>query len=116
VPVSLCTAAGAAALGLLSEGVPARDRERESMSSIGSYSTVNSSLSLAFNTAGASNLSSAQLSKIQMNNHSVSAVASVTGSSQVNRQTLFMRTNSACLSHSLTDPRLKNRSLIDIAT
>ena len=90
--ISLSTAAGAAALGLLSEGIPARDRERESLSSIGSYSTINSSLSLAFNTAGAgagagagtSNLTSAQLSKMQLNNHSVSAVASITGVPQVN--------------------------------
>lgn len=79
--ISLSTAAGAAALGLLSEGIPSRDRERESLSSIGSYSTINSSLSLAFNTAGAgagtSNLTSAQLSKMQLNNHSVSAVPQV---------------------------------------
>lgn len=81
--VSLSSAEGAQVLGLLAEGVPARDRERDSMSSTSTYSTISSSLSLAFNSASGSNLTPAQLSGMQMNNHSVSAVSSMIGS-QVN--------------------------------
>lgn len=78
--VSLSSAEGAQALGLLAEGVPVRDRERDSMSSTSTYSTISSSLSLAFNSASGSNLTPAQLSGMQMNNHSVSAVSSMIGS------------------------------------
>ena len=78
--ISLDTAAGAQALETLAEGIPARDRERESMSSQGTYSTISSSLSLAFNSHGVPQaVTSAQLSSMQMNNHGSSSVSSITG-------------------------------------
>jgi hypothetical protein len=95
--ISLDTAAGAQALQTLAVGVPARDRERESMSSQGTYSTISSSLSLAFDSHGVPQaVTSAQLSNMQMNNHTSSSVSSITGMQVQYNAVRIVRTSSTC--------------------
>ena len=81
---SLDTEAGTRALGLLGEDTLRTDRDRESMSSNSTYSTIHSSLSLAFNNT--SHVSSAQLTSAHMG---ILSAQSVPPAQQVANYTLF---------------------------